>query len=57
MSEEILKILKKAEYELTVVNGLYAADNLEFNEYFQLDTSKVLSEIEEVIKKLENQIN
>ncbi len=51
---ELLKVLKKARYEFETCSGLYVADNLEFKEYFRLDFSNVVNELEGVIKKLEN---
>lgn len=35
-------LLKKAEHELTVANGLYAADNREFKEAFRLEYTGLL---------------
>lgn len=40
------ELLETIEYELTCLTGLYASDNKEFNEYFQLDYSDLLVKIE-----------
>lgn len=41
-----IKLLKEIEHELTCLNGLYASDNKSFEEYFQIDCSKLLEKIE-----------
>ncbi|KZX11336.1 hypothetical protein MBORA_15810 [Methanobrevibacter oralis] len=50
-----VNLLKKIEHELTCITGLYAADNLEFNESFQLDYNELIKMINEKIKELETQ--
>ena len=40
------ELLEKIEHELTCLTGLYASDNKEFIEYFQLDFTGLLNEIE-----------
>lgn len=40
------KLLEQIEHEFTSLHGLYASDNKEFNEPFQLDYKNLLSEIE-----------
>lgn len=41
-------LLKKAEHELTVANGLYAADNREFKEVFRLNYGEILNSIKRI---------
>ena len=43
ISEELLNNI---EHELNSITGLYASDNPEFNESFQLDFSELLEKIE-----------
>ncbi len=43
-------LLKEIEHELTSLNGLYASDNEEFKDAFQLDYSELLEKISEKIK-------
>ena len=43
ISEELLNNI---EHELNSITGLYASDNPEFNESFQLDFSALLEKIE-----------
>ena len=43
ISEELLE---KIEHELTCLTGLYASDNPNFKESFQLDFSELLKKIE-----------
>lgn len=40
------ELLETIEHELTCLTGLYASDNKEFTDHFQLDYSKLLKKIE-----------
>ena len=44
-------LLKEIEHELISLNGLYASDNEEFKEAFQLDYTELLEKISKKIKR------
>lgn len=46
---DVFSILNMALHELVTTNGLYASDNPEFKESFQLDNSKVIELIKQVV--------
>jgi len=50
--EEALKALKRAEHDLTFYHGLYASDQENFSEAWQLDNTNTLAQIEDAIEKL-----
>ena len=54
MNKKIIEVLEKALHELTVLNGLTAADSP--NEVFEINTSEITSEIRDLISELSTKV-
>ena len=52
-SHQLIEILKRVEFELESTNGLYAADNENFIEPFQIDFTDIINTVQQAISLCE----